>query len=86
MTGVNITVYPVPKGKKVKYKSIIILTNKSNLRHDILNSSKRWIKSFMVGLYIYSMALMIYGIYQSDVDIMTILRALATVIHVAIQA
>lgn len=86
MTGVNITVYPVPKERKVKYKSIIILTNKSNLRHDILNNSKRWIKSFMVGLYIYSMALMIYGIYQSDVDIMTILRALATVIHVAIQA
>lgn len=86
MTVVNITVYPVPKEKKVKYKGIIILTNKSNLRHDILNNSKRWIKSFMVGLYIYSMALMIYGIYQSDVDIMTILRALATVIHVAIQA
>lgn len=86
MTGLNITVYPVPKEKKVKYKSIIILTNKSNLRHDILNNSKGWIKSFMVGLYIYSMALMIYGIYQSNVDFMTILRALATVIHVAIQA
>lgn len=86
MKGMNITVFPVPKKNTVKYKSIIILTNKSNLGYNILANSKSWFQSAMVGLYFYAMCLMTYGICNSNVDIWTSLRALATVLHVAIQA